>query len=59
MQSRRRFLGSLLGGTPQRLPDPATLITLPGIDHPNTNPVRVGEDLWTRTKAEILKLLGR
>jgi pimeloyl-ACP methyl ester carboxylesterase len=29
------------------------------IKHPNTNPVRVGEDLWTKTKAEILKLLGR
>jgi acetyl esterase/lipase len=43
----------------KRLGDPATLITLPGIDHPNTNPVRVGEDLWTRAKAEILKLLGR
>ncbi|MEI8407956.1 MULTISPECIES: alpha/beta hydrolase family protein [unclassified Kribbella] len=43
----------------KQLGDPATLITLPGIDHPNTNPVRVGEDIWNTTRAEILKLLGR
>lgn len=42
-----------------QLGDPATLITLPGIDHPDTNPIRVGEDLWTKTRTEILKLLAR
>lgn len=43
----------------KQLGDPATLITPPGIDHPNTNPIRVGEDLWTRTRAEIVKFVDR
>lgn len=43
----------------QQLGDPAKLIKLPGVDHPNINPVRVGEQLWTQTKAEIHTLLGR
>lgn len=43
----------------KQLGDPAELIVLPGIDHPNTNPVRVGEDLWDKAKTEVLKLLGR
>ena len=42
-----------------QLGDPATLITLPGTDHPNTNPVRVGEPLWTQTKSQLQTLLGR
>lgn len=41
------------------LGDPATLITLPGVDHNNVNPIRVGEPVWTQCREELDKLLGR
>jgi pimeloyl-ACP methyl ester carboxylesterase len=38
--------------------DPATLVTLPGIDHPNVNPVEVGEPLWDQVRSHLDQLLG-
>ena len=43
----------------KQLGNPAKLITLPGVDHNNTQPLRIGEPLWNQTKAEIHTLLGR
>jgi acetyl esterase/lipase len=37
--------------------DPAKLITLPGADHPNLTPIRVGEPLWDQVRAELDVLL--
>jgi dipeptidyl aminopeptidase/acylaminoacyl peptidase len=38
--------------------DPATLVPLPGIDHPNISPVRVGEDLWNEVRSHLDHLLS-
>ncbi len=38
--------------------DQATLVTLPGIDHPNVNPVKVGEPLWDQVRSYLDHLLG-
>jgi acetyl esterase/lipase len=40
------------------LGDPATLVTLPGVDHHSVTPIRVGEPLWTQVREQLGKLLG-
>lgn len=37
--------------------DPAKLVELPGVDHPNLTPIRVGEPLWDQVRTELDVLL--